>query len=184
MKDWLRKVSVSLALAVCELLLGIALLAYPAGLASLVIIIVGVLLSVMGVLNIFSYMKLPREEAMKTWKLSSGSGLLLVGLVAICNQHWLVQILGTLTTLYALVILFSVFMKLQIAVDAYRGNRPYWYLMVVSTLCGLAVSILLFFHPLAENALWILTGIVLIAMAVIDVVYFWMGRRKKTAEKE
>ncbi len=46
-------------MAVCELLLGVILLANPAGLASLVIIIAGIMLIAAGMLNVFSYLRLP-----------------------------------------------------------------------------------------------------------------------------
>ncbi|MGX8705812.1 MAG: DUF308 domain-containing protein [bacterium] len=177
MKEWINKISVSFGLAVCELLLGIALLANPAGLVSMVIIISGVLLIAAGALNVFHYLRLSREEATQTWHLAHGAGFLAAGLIAVCNQHWLVQIMGTLTTLYALVVLVSSFMKLQIAVDAFRGSRPFWYLMAVSTICAIIIAALLFFHPLPETATWIVAGIALILTAVLDGAYFWMGRK-------
>ena len=163
MAEGLKKISMSLLLAACELLLGITLLSNPAGLASMVISGCGVLLFADGVLNIIQYIRLPREEAAKTWNLAKGT-------------HWLVQIVSTLTTLYAFVILISTFMKLQMTVDAWRGQRPFWYLMGISMVCALALAALLFFHPVAENILWPLSGVVLILLAVLDVVYFWKGK--------
>ena len=176
-KEWLNKISISLGLAVCELLLGITLLANPAGLASLVIIIAGILLIAAGVLSVFRYLRLSREEAAQTWHLAHGAGFLTAGLIAICNQHWMVQIMGTLTTLYALLVLVSSFMKLQIAVDAFRGSRPFRYLMAISTVCALIIAALLFFHPFTETATWIVAGIALILTAALDGAYFWMGRK-------
>jgi len=177
MKEWFRKISVSLGLAVCEMLLGITLLANPAGLASMVIIIAGILLIAAGALNVFRYLRLSREEATQTWHLAHGAGFLAAGLIAVCNQHWLVQIMGTLTTLYAILVLVSAFMKLQIAVDAFRGSSPFWYLMAVSTICALIIAALLFFHPFPATATWIVAGIALIAVAVLDGAYFWLGRK-------
>lgn len=177
MKEWFRKISVSLGLAVCEMLLGITLLANPAGLASMVIIIAGILLIAAGALNVFRYLRLSREEATQTWHLAHGAGFLAAGLIAVCNQHWLVQIMGTLTTLYAILVLVSAFMKLQIAVDAFRGSRPFWYLMAVSTICAFIIAALLFFHPFPETVTWIVAGIALIAVAVLDGAYFWLGRK-------
>ncbi|MBQ9009367.1 MAG: DUF308 domain-containing protein [Clostridia bacterium] len=176
MSEGLKKISVSVVLAVCELLLGITLLSNPAGLASAVIIVAGVILFIGGAWDLFQYIRLPREEAAKTWKLAEGAGLLAAGLIAICNQHWLVQILGTLTTLYAFVVLASTFMKLQMAVDALRGGRPFWYLMAISTAVALGLFAFLFFHPFQENILWPVSGVVLILLAVLDGVYFWKGR--------
>ena len=114
MKEWIKKISVSLMLAVCELLLGILLLVNPVGLTSFVIVALGVLLLLLGALHLFQYTRLPREEAAKTWKLASGAGLLAIGISIIANQPWMVEMMGTLTTLYGIIVLAAAFMKLQI----------------------------------------------------------------------
>ena len=48
MKQWIRKISISLALAVAEMALGILLLINPMGLASMVMIALGILLVLLG----------------------------------------------------------------------------------------------------------------------------------------
>ena len=179
MKEWIKKISVSLMLAVCELLLGILLLVNPMGLTSFVIIALGVLLLLLGVLHLFQYIRLPREEAAKTWNLATGAGLLAIGISIIANQPWMLEMVGTLTTLYGIILLAAAFMKLQIAVDALRINRPFWYLMAISFVLTAVLSTLLFIGIFAESAVWTVTGIALIVLAVLDAVYFILGRRKK-----
>ena len=183
MKNWTRKISVSLMLAVCELLLGILLLVNPVGLTSFVITALGVIVLILGALHLYQYIRLPREEAAKTWKLAIGTGLLAIGISVIVNQPWMVEMLGTLTTLYGIITLAAAFMKLQITVDALRGKRPYWYLMAISFLMTAVLATLLFVGTFAESAVWIMTGIILILLAVLDVVYFILGRRKKEKEE-
>ena len=179
MKDTIKKISVSLALAVCELLLGILLLVNPVGLTSGVIIVLGIGLIAMGAMQIYRYIRLPLQDAVKTWKLAVGLGLATLGICGIANQHWLVTILGTLTTLYGLMLLVTAFMKLQMAVDALRLKRNMWYLMGVSFLLSAALATVLFIQPFpAEATLWIFTGIALIVIAVLDAVYFFMRRKK------
>ncbi len=179
MKEWIKKISVSLMLAVCELLLGILLLVNPVGLTSFVIVALGVLLLLLGALHLFQYIRLTREDAAETWKLASGAGLLAIGISIIANQPWMVEIMGTLTTLYGIIVLAAAFMKLQIAVDALRGKRPFWYLMAISFVVTAVLVTLLFIGVFAENAVWIVTGIALIVLAVLDAVYFILGRTKK-----
>ena len=179
MKNWTRKISVSLMLAVCELLLGILLLVNPVGLTSFVITALGVIVLLLGVLHLYRYIRLPREEAAQTWKLAIGTGLLAVGIFVMINQPWMVEMMGTLTTLYGIIVLAAAFMKLQIAVDALRGKRPFWYLMAISFVVTAVLVTLLFIGVFAENAVWIVTGIALIVLAVLDAVYFILGRTKK-----
>ncbi|MCR4877006.1 MAG: DUF308 domain-containing protein [Clostridiales bacterium] len=178
MKDKLRKISVSVILAVAELVLALLALINPAGLASFVIILLGIVLLALGGYHLFQYIRLSKEEAAETWKLSTGAGLIVVGISAITNQHWLVELLGTLTTLYALINMVIAFMKLQIAVDAFRVSRPYWYLMAGSFLVSAVLATLLVIQPFSESAVWIFTGIVLLILMVMDGAYFILGRKK------
>ena len=180
MKEWIRKISISLLLALAELALGLLLLINPVGLTSVVIIFLGIVLILLGAYHVYRYIRLPRPDAAKTWFLSSGSGLLAVGIAAVANQHWLVTLLGTLTTLYAVLALASAFMKLQIAVDALRGSRPFWYLMAVSCLFSIIMAALLFLQLFTEGSVWIVTGVVLVLLALLDGAYFILGRKNRT----
>ena len=71
-------------------------------------------------------------------------------------------------------------MKLQIAVDALRGKRPFWYLMAVSFVVSVVLATLLFLQVFNEGSVWVITGIVLLVTAVLDGVYFFLGRQKKS----
>ena len=55
MTDWIKKTSISLMLAVGEMLLGILLIINPVGLTSFVIIALGVLLLLLSALHLFRY---------------------------------------------------------------------------------------------------------------------------------
>ncbi len=179
MKDGIKKISFSVILAVCEVLLGLSLLIDPSGLASVVMIVCGVLLILLGGWNVYRYVRLPREEAALTWKLAVGAGLLAIGITFVTNQHWMVQMLGTLTTLYGILVLTGTFMKLQMGVDALRVKRPFWYLMVVSFLFTAVLATLLIVNPFGDGAIWIVGGIALLALAVLDAAYFFLGRSRK-----
>ncbi len=179
MKEAFKKISVVLLLAACELLLGILLLVNPIGLTTAVLIGVGILLIVLGIYNLFHYIRLPREEACKTWDLAMGAGFIALGILTITHQPWLVQILGTLTTLYGALTLVLAFMKLQITVDAVRSSRPRWQIMACSFLVVAAMSVLLLVSVLPESAVWIVTGIVLIILAFADTVYYILGRKQR-----
>lgn len=179
MKEWMKNISVSLFLAVCELLLGLSLLIDPAGLASVVITVSGILLILLGGLHLYQYVRMPREEAAQTWLLATGAGILAIGITFVSNQHWMVQMLGTLTTLYGILTLTAAFMKLQIGVDALRGKRPFWYLMAFSFVFTAVLATLLFINPFGDSIVWVFSGIVLLALAVLDATYFILGRRNK-----
>ncbi len=179
MKEWMKKISVSLILAVCELFLGLSLLIDPVSLASVVILVTGVILMLLGAWNLYQYARLSKEEAAQTWKLAVGAGLLAIGISFAANQHWMVQMLGTLTTLYGILILTAAFMKLQMGVDALRGKRPFWYLMAISFVLTAVLATLLFVNPFGEGVVWIVSGIALLVLAILDTACFILGRKKK-----
>ncbi len=180
MKETIRKFSVVLLLAAGELLLGILLLVNPKGLTTAVIIGVGIVLIAVGIFKLFRYIRLPREEASRTWDLAEGAGLIALGIIAITHQPWLVQILDTLTALYGALTLVLAFMKMQITVDAIRASKYRWQIMACTFLAIAALAILLVTNVLAENVVWIITGIVLIIAAFADTVYFILSRKLKT----
>lgn len=179
MKEWIKKISVSLMLAAGELVLGLLLLINPMGLTTFVIVALGIVGILLGAYHLYRYIRLPRVEAAKTWALATGAGFLAVGIAAVANQHWLVQLLGTLTTLYGALSLAAAFMKLQIGVDALRSNRPFWYLMAISFAVSAVLATLLFIQVFGEGTVWIVTGIVLLLLAILDGAYFILGRKKK-----
>ncbi|MBO4367894.1 MAG: DUF308 domain-containing protein [Clostridia bacterium] len=179
MKKWIRRISFSLMLSLSELLLGLLLLINPTGLTDFVIVLIGILMLAGGIYHLFRYIRLPREEAASTWKLSSGAALLAAGIYAVISRHSLEQILGTLTTLFGLVVMAAAFMKLQISVDAWRGKRPFWYLMVISFLLTDIQAMLLLINPYSESSVWIFNGIALILLSLLDCAYFILGKIKK-----
>ncbi len=177
MREFVRKFSVVLLLAAGELLLGILLLINPKGLTTAVVVGVGVVLIAVGIFKLFRYIRLPREEASRTWDLAEGAGCIALGIIAITHQPWLVQILDTLTALYGTLTLILAFMKLQITVDAIRGAKFRWQIMACSFLAITALAILLVTSVLPENVVWIITGIVLIIAAFADTIYFILSRK-------
>ncbi len=184
MKNYLRKINVSLLLSVLELVLGILLLINPTGLTSVVVIVIGILLILLGLYHLFHYVRLPREEASHTWKLATGTGIMTIGIVTVANQGWLVEIVGAAASLYGIILLTFAFMKLQIMVDAIRGGRKQWYMMAACFLSSAILATLLFTGAFTAPFVWIFSGILLIMTAILGIVYFLLGRRSKPAESE
>ncbi len=174
-----RKISFSPILALFELFLGVLLLFDPIGLSSVVIIITGVLLTLLGAWNLFRYMRRTKEEATQSWDLATGAALITLGICAFANQKWFLQVAGSLTAMYGLMILVTAFMKLQIAVDALRSRRPFWYLMAISFLLSGAATAVLFLRPFADNVVWIFSGILLILLGLTDGAYYLLKKQKK-----
>ncbi len=180
MKALMRKISYSLAIAIAEAALGVLLLVSPAGLTSALLAALAVVLIAAGALSIFNYIRLPKEDSAKTWKLSAGAACICCGVSALLNRGWLVEIFGVLTTVYGATVAAIAFLKLQMAVDALRGGRRFWYLMAVSFALSAVIATLMFLNPFSsERAAWIFMGVSLILVAALDVSYFVLGRQEK-----
>jgi UDP-N-acetylmuramyl pentapeptide phosphotransferase/UDP-N-acetylglucosamine-1-phosphate transferase len=54
-------------------------------------------------------------------------------------------------------------------------------MMGISFLATIILAVLLFVNPFTESAVWIVTGIVLLVLAVLDTLYFILGRTNKEA---
>ena len=180
MRNALKKISATLLLSVGEVALGILLLVSPEGFTMAVVVAVGILFVVSGLLSIIGYLRLPKEEAMLTWKFSAGAAGITLGILAILYRDRIMQEFGMLTMVYGLVIMMLAFLKLQITVDALRARLHYWYLMLISFVLTTGVSLLLLKNIYAkEETAWLVTGIVLIVLAVFDAVYFIISHKEK-----
>ena len=179
MNGTVRKISFSPILALLELLLGAMLLIDAIGLSVAVIIAFGVSLVLAGLWRLLRYLRAGKEEAALSWDLASCAGLVFLGACAIVNQKWLMDAAGSLAVMYGVIVSVAAFMKLQIAVDALRSGRPFWYLMAAGFILTAAITALLFLRVFPESSVWIFSGIVLVALGVLDCVYFVLGRTKK-----
>ncbi len=185
MKALMRKISYSLAIAVAELALGVLLLVSPGGFTAVLFTVVATVLIAAGVLSIVNYFRLPKEDSAKTWKLSAGAASICAGVLALTNSAWLVETFGVLTTVYGAIVLAFTFLKLQMAVDALRGGRRFWYLMAISVLLSVIMAALLILNPFGgESAVWLFMGVALIVTATLDGVYFLLGRQERQAQQK
>ena len=181
MREFVKKISATLLLAVAEIALGILLLISPSGFTMAVVVAVNIILIISGLINIVEYLRLPREEAMQTWKFSSGACGVTLGVLGIIYRAQILQEFGMLVVVYGITILLFAFLKLQIAVDALRAHIHVWYLMCFSFLATTGIGLLLFFQVIKnEKTAWLVTGIALIGIAIFDAVYFILGHRSRT----
>ncbi len=181
MRNVLKKISATLLLAVAEIALGILLLISPEGFTMAVIVAVGILFVISGLLNIIEYWRLPKEEAMQTWKFSAGAAGITLGVLGVVYRAQLMREFAMLTVIYGLVMIMLAYLKLQISVDGVRARIRHWYLMAFSFLLTTGFSLLLLCGIYRkEKTAWIVTGIALIAIAIFDSVYFLISHKDRS----
>lgn len=154
-----------------EILIGIILLMKPVGFTKTIIIGVGLILLIMGIMNVIKYFRTNAIEALKEQSLSTGLIFLVIGAFCTFNSNWFIVTFPVLTALYGVVILFMGLKKVQWAIDSIRLKRKYWFISVINAILSIIFALIVINNPFTTMAvLWQFTGIILIVEAVFDVV--------------
>lgn len=166
-------------LGIAEILVGILLLVNPVGLTTWIIMALGIVLTVVGVVNVIQYFRAPAAEAAVKKSLSVGILLIMFGLWCVIRNEWFVALFPLLTTLYGIGILVSGVVKVQWAADLFRLKTGRWGWMALSAAVTLVCAVIILAHPFSTTAaLWMFIGITMILEAVIDIasVFFKTGK--------
>ncbi|MCI8554820.1 MAG: hypothetical protein HFJ80_07755 [Clostridiales bacterium] len=169
----------SLLFCAAEAVVGLLLLINPIGFTAGIIILLGVLLTILGLISVIGYFRTPPEEACLKSGLAKGLLLAGLGLFCIFQSGWFLSTFPLLTVFYGLLILIAGIGKLQWAIDMLRLGQKYWYVAMLSAAVSVAFSLLVLINPFATTAiLWTCMAIVLLAAAAADLLALLLDRRK------
>ncbi len=167
----------SVLMSVLEIIIGVMLLVNPTGFTSGIIVAVGVVLTALGLWNIFRYFRETALEGMRNRGLALGLGLMVVGCFFIFRSSGLIVTFPALTILYGVAILFSGLYKVQVAVDMLRLRVGNSVVAAISAVMTLVFACVILANPFATTGvLWMFIGIVLIVEAVLDLLSIFVGR--------
>lgn len=167
-----------------EILVGILLLINPIGFTSAIIIISGVILTILGILNIIKYIKAEPLEAMYEQSLAKGLIFGLLGLFCIFHSEWFVITFPVITMLYGLVALVTGLKKVQWTFDLLRIKRGNWFLVGLSAVLSILFGVVIIYNPFGSTAiLWQFTGIAFIVESIFDIVAIVLSKSKKDEEE-
>ena len=168
----------NLLTCIAELLIGILLFINPVGFTSGIIIMLGVILAVSGIVNLFDCFRAAPEDAAEQGGLAKGLGLLLAGTFCMFRSNWFIVTFPLLTVIYGVLTLLGGINKVQWAIDMLRAKQKYWFVAIISAVLTLVFSALILANPFASTAvLWTFIAATLIVEAVIDIVAFILGRK-------
>lgn len=166
-----------------ELVIGILLLMDPVAFTSGIIIAAGIALILLGLVNCIKYIRIDFRRAAKGQYLTKGLLSILVGGFCVSNSQWFIATFSALTVIYGVAILLSSIEKVQLCVDLFRSKKPKWYFAAFSAILSIVFAVIILKRPFATSAaLWIFTGVALIAEAAFDILVLLMNR-KRTSEK-
>ncbi len=172
----LKENGTHIILCLFELVAGVLLLINPVGLTSGIIIAAGAILMGMGLINLVKYFRSDAAQAALGQLLTIGLIELAAGGFCVFHSAWFLATFPVLTMIYGVVILFTGFSKIQLAVDMIRLKKGKWYWAAINAAVSILCAVTVLSNPFTSTSvLWIFTGCSLIVEAVIDVVTWIMG---------
>ncbi len=167
-----------LVMSIVEIVLGILLLIDPVGFTSGIIVILGIVLTIMGISQTVQYFRSDAEEAARSGSLTKGILFTILGLFCALKSGWFIATFPVITILYGVSILVAGVSKLQKSIDMVRGKQKYWFVALISAILTLLFAALIIFDPFASTTiLWTFIGITLIVEAVMDILTFIFAKR-------
>ena len=173
-------VAARILLCVLELIVGILLWIDPAGFATGIFVVGGVLLMLLGVVQIVQYFRLSPEEAFFRQPLVKGLLLIAAAGFFLWGQDGFLATFPVFTVLCGFAFGFSGLVKIQLAADLFRRKIKKWVWPALSALLSIVCGALMLWNPFASTTvLWSLAGALLVAAAVTDAVTLLLNQREK-----
>ncbi len=174
----IKELANGLVLCLFELIVGVLLLINPVGFTSSIIMVAGVVLMLMGLVEIIRYFKADADEAAMGQSLVKGLLAVLVGVFCAFRTEWFIVTFPALTIIYGVVILVTGIGKVQLTVDMLRQKNKKWFWAAINALVSVVCAIVILKSPFTTTAvLWMFAGISLIAEGVLDIVTMIVGRK-------
>jgi len=169
----------NLLMCLSEIVIGILLLINPVGFTSGIIITIGILLAILGIVNIVGYFRADPEEAALKNELAKGLVFGSVAFVCIFRTGWFIAAFPLITVFYGILILLSGISKIQWAVDMLRLRQKYWFVALIGAALSILFAVLVLANPFSSTLfLWNFIAASLIIEAVIDILTFLFGRKQ------
>ncbi len=167
----------SLLSCILEIIIGILLLINPVGFTSAILVVLGVALTVLGIISVIKYFRTDPVIAHQENSLAKGIIYVIIGLFFALRSEWFILTFPLLTVLYGVMTLLMGVSKVEWAVDMLRLDAKYWFVALISAVLTLLFAVLILVNPFAGTAaLWTFIAVSLIIEAVIDIVAFILGR--------
>lgn len=168
----------NLLTCMAEILIGILLLIDPVGFTAGIFVVLGAVLTILGIASLVSYFRSDPVEAAQKSGLAKGLLLVMPGLLCAFRFQWLIAAFPLLTSFYGILTLMLGVSKVQGAMDMLRLKQKYWFIAVIGAILTLLFAALILANPFASTAvLWTFIAVTLIIEAVIDILAFIFGKR-------
>ncbi|MCM1194858.1 MAG: DUF308 domain-containing protein [Firmicutes bacterium] len=181
--EWFKGNTGKILISIIEIVVGILLFINPIGFTSGIIIACGVVMLLLGLVNVIKYFTTKAEIATEEKTLFSGLLLITVGIFCTCASKWFIDVFSAIPVIYGIVLLLFALKSIQATADMIRLKDKKWYLELIASVLLTVFVILIFVNPFgAGMGIWIFTGIILIVCAIYNIVtLIVMAKPKKIA---
>lgn len=158
----------SIATSILLIILSFFLIFNPSASLKFIVIVLGICLTVMGIVHFVSYFTSNREEKTISVELIAGTVFTIIGLFLIFKPSIFNQFLGIIVGAW-LIIQFIV--KFQFAFNLKSAGSPTWSMMLISSLCHLVIGLIMLFNPFGSAvALTTVAGVILLISEIGNIV--------------
>ena len=168
---------INLIICFGELLIGILLLVDPLGFTSSVLLLLGAILTIVGIAKIVTYFRLEAQLASQNGGLVTGLLLVLLGLFCIFKWEWFLMTFPVLTAIYGVITLVNGINKVQWSIDLLRFKQRYWFIAMIGAALTLIFGIIILLNPFTSTTiLWTFIAVAMIVEAILDIVALIFGK--------
>lgn len=184
LKERLRDLRSSSVLpALLCLVFGIVLIIWPDISSNFICYAIGAAIMLVGVIFVIRYIRKDLVRDFYRKDLVIGLIAISLGLVALLRVE---LIKGLIPTILGIVVLFSGIVKLQNAIDMFRMQYTYWYVILILSLLNVGFGILLILEPVwIVDIVFVLIGCGLVYSGLSDLLtLYFVSRTIKNMVKE
>lgn len=168
MKDLLKKFAKSsLVISIVLIILALFLIFKPTESLNFIVILIGIVLSILGIMHMISYFSSSKEFKSLSFELIEGIAYICTGILLIINPNLINEFLATLVG--AGMIIQSI-IRFQFAFNLKAIDNKGWGIMLILSIITFILGIVIIFNPFATIiAVTTICGIMLLISELINI---------------
>lgn len=178
--ETVKEKATRIVLCLFELIVGILLLINPVEFTDGIIKVTGIVLMILGLIEIVKYFRTSVEAAFLEQTLVKGLISILAGTFCTFKTEWFIITFPVLTIIYGVIILLTGLGKIQLTVDMLRRKNKQWRWAAINAAISIVCAIVILNNPFTSTTvLWVFTGISLIVESIFDIITFFVKRNSQ-----
>lgn len=178
----MKEIGNGVLMCILELVVGILLLINPVSFTSSILMIAGIVLILIGIVDVIKYFRTDAEDAAKGQTLVKGLICILGGAFCALKTEWFLVTFPVLTMIYGVGILVTGVGKVQLTVDMLRQKNKKWFWAAINAVISIVCAIVILRSPFTSSiVLWTFTGVSLIVEGVLDIVTMIVSKADEAA---